>query len=87
MKASEIGETYTLLGFKPTINKAYRKKLLAFGFTPKTEFTIIRVAPLGDPIEVKLRGFSVTLRKDELDGLIAIVKSASCESNNCQTCH
>lgn len=85
MKASEIGETYTLLGFKSTINKAYRKKLLAFGFTPKTEFMIIRVAPMGDPIEVKLRGFSVTLRKDELDGLIAI-KSKSC-NETCQTCH
>jgi ferrous iron transport protein A len=84
MIASDVGQSFNLVGFKPSINKAYRKKLLSFGFTPGIDFTIIRVAPMGDPIEVKLRGFSVTLRKDELDGLIAVINT-NCE--NCQTCH
>jgi ferrous iron transport protein A len=35
------------------------------GLTRGTEFKITRFAPLGDPIEIKLRGFSLTLRKDE----------------------
>jgi ferrous iron transport protein A len=35
------------------------------GLTPGTEFSITRFAPMGDPVEIKLRGFALTLRKDE----------------------
>ena len=35
------------------------------GITPGTEIEVIRVAPLGDPIEVKIRGYSLSLRKEE----------------------
>lgn len=45
-------------------NSSTRKQLLAMGLTRNTEVTVVRVAPLGDPIELKLRGFSLTLRKD-----------------------
>jgi ferrous iron transport protein A len=37
------------------------------GLTPGTEFSIVRFAPLGDPVEIALRGFSLTLRKNEAD--------------------
>ena len=50
--------------------KAYKKKLLAMGLTPGTEFTVTRVAPLGDPVEIKVRGFKLSLRKDEAAALI-----------------
>ena len=50
--------------------KAYRKRLLAMGLTPGTLFSITRFAPLGDPIEIKLRGFSLTLRKAEAASLL-----------------
>lgn len=46
-------------------DRAYRYKLLAMGLTPNTEFTLIRKAPLGDPVEIYVRGYSLTLRKDE----------------------
>jgi len=46
-------------------NGALRRRLLDLGLTPKTEITVIKYAPLGDPIEVSLRGFELTLRKDE----------------------
>ena len=59
-----IGDLGKIVGFEPS-GKAYRKKLLAMGLTPGTEFSITRFAPLGDPVEIKLRGFSLTLRKDE----------------------
>lgn len=84
-RSPPIDKTYRLIGFKPGINRSYRKKLLSFGFTRGIEFTILRVAPLGDPIEVRLRGFSVTLRKDELDTLIAVEKQTEC--NDCTSCH
>lgn len=42
-----------------------RRKLLAMGVMPGTLVTIQRVAPLGDPIQIKLRGTSVSLRYQE----------------------
>lgn len=64
LKNLVIGDLAKIVGFEPT-GKAYRKKLLAMGLTPGTEFSVTRFAPLGDPVEIKLRGFSLTLRKDE----------------------
>ena len=45
--------------------KEYRKKLLAMGLIKGTEFTVKRVAPMGDPVEIVIRGYNLTLRKDE----------------------
>lgn len=50
--------------------RSYRKRLLAMGLTPGTEFTVTRHAPLGDPVEIKVRGFSLSLRKDEARALL-----------------
>lgn len=44
---------------------ALRRRLLDMGLTPKTLVTVIKVAPFGDPIELQLRGYELTLRKDE----------------------
>ena len=43
----------------------YREKLLAMGLVRGTEFTVERVAPLGDPVQIQVRGFGLSLRKDE----------------------
>ena len=64
-----VGETGKIVAFQKG-NKSYRKKLLAMGLTPKTEFSIIRYAPLGDPVEIQVRGFALSLRKDEADALV-----------------
>jgi ferrous iron transport protein A len=64
LKNLAVGDTGIIVGFDTT-GKAYRKRLLAMGLTRGTEFKITRFAPLGDPIEIKLRGFSLTLRKEE----------------------
>lgn len=44
---------------------AYRERLLAMGLTPGTEFLIRRQAPLGDPVELSVRGTQVSLRRGE----------------------
>jgi ferrous iron transport protein A len=46
-------------------NRSYREKLLSMGLLPGTEFTVTRLAPLGDPIEISVRGYAMTLRKEE----------------------
>ncbi len=47
--------------------RAYRAKLLSMGITPGTEFEVLRVAPMGDPIEIRIRGFKLSLRRAEAD--------------------
>lgn len=42
-----------------------RRRLFDMGVTPGAEVELIKKAPLGDPLEVKIRGYSLTLRKDE----------------------
>lgn len=42
-----------------------RVRLLDMGLIPKTKVTLIKVAPLGDPVEVRLRGYELTLRLDD----------------------
>ena len=55
---------------------SYRQKLLAMGLTTGTEFTITRQAPLGDPVELQVRGFHLSLRKVEADALtVELVES------------
>jgi ferrous iron transport protein A len=35
------------------------------GLPPGTEFTVTRYAPMGDPVEIEVRGFALSVRKDE----------------------
>ncbi len=60
----KVGDSGSVVGFEKGA-KAYRQKLLAMGLTKGTKFSVTRVAPLGDPMEIQLRGFSLSLRKDE----------------------
>lgn len=47
--------------------KALRHRLLDMGITPKTEITIKKVAPMGDPVEILLRGYVLTLRLEDAE--------------------
>ncbi|MFG1480558.1 FeoA family protein [Xanthobacter sp. V4C-4] len=51
----------------------YRQKLMSMGLTPGVEFEITRAAPLGDPVEIRVRGFAMSLRKAEAD-MVAVEK-------------
>lgn len=44
---------------------ALRRRLLDMGLTPKTRVMVRKVAPLGDPIELHLRGYELTLRRED----------------------
>lgn len=69
LKTLTTGDSGRIVGFDEA-GSAYRKKLLAMGLTPGTEFTVTRFAPMGDPVEIKLRGFSLSLRKNEASVLL-----------------
>ena len=60
----ELNKIAVIEGFQDC-SKTVRKKLLTYGLTPGTPCTVIRTAPLGDPIEINVRGFNLSLRKSE----------------------
>lgn len=64
-----VGSTWRVQGFQKG-SADYRKRLLALGVTPGVTFTVTRVAPLGDPIELRLRGAAISVRKSEAQILI-----------------
>ncbi len=65
MKAGDRGR---IAHYEPSLLH-YRQKLLVMGLTPGTEFEVMRVAPLGDPIEIRVRGTDIYLRQEEVAGL------------------
>ena len=49
--------------------KALRRRLLDMGITPRTVVTVKKAAPMGDPIELLLRGYVLTLRLDDAENI------------------
>lgn len=45
------------------------QRLLEMGLTPGTELEVVRFAPLGDPMEIRLWGYLLTLRKGDARGI------------------
>ena len=64
-----VGEAGTVSGYVKG-STAYRDKLLAMGLTRGTAITVERIAPLGDPVEIRVRGFALSLRRDEASTLL-----------------
>ena len=52
---------------------AVRRRLFAMGVTPGAPVKMRKVAPLGDPIEVTLRGYELTLRKAEAENVTVVI--------------
>ncbi len=50
--------------------KRIRRRLFDMGVTPSVEVFLRKKAPLGDPIEITLRGYELTLRKCEADNIV-----------------
>lgn len=63
------GEKGKLLAFGDT-DTHYRQRLLAMGVTRGCVVTVIRVAPLGCPVQVQVRGTAISLRIDEACSLL-----------------
>ena len=60
----DIGESAVIVGYHGG-GSSYRSKLLSMGLTRGTTIRLTKVAPMGDPVEIDVRDFSLSLRKDE----------------------
>ncbi|WMI80757.1 FeoA family protein [Anaerotignum sp. MB30-C6] len=49
-----------------------RYRLLDMGLIPKTKVTVTKVAPMGDPIELRLRGYTLTIRIEDAQNIHVI---------------
>lgn len=63
-----VGDTVKVA--KLTGEGALKRRIMDMGLTKGTEVTVRKVAPLGDPIEVTVRGFELSLRKDEAQNVL-----------------
>ena len=64
IKDMKIGDRAEITGYNVT-KAGYRAKLLALGLTRGAAIQLIGVAPMGDPLRIKVRGFELSLRKAE----------------------
>ena len=46
-----------------------RRRLMAMGMVPGTEIEVLRKAPLGDPVEYRIKGYSLSMRKADAAGI------------------
>lgn len=58
------GDEAVVTGYESD-NPVYRSKLLTMGLTRGTPLKFVKTAPFGDPVEIHVRGFKLSLRKQE----------------------
>lgn len=79
LRESPIGRTARIL--RVDGERAFRRRLLELGLVPGTEVEVVRVAPLGDPIELVARGCFLSIRKEDAAAIeVAVEVAAPVES-------
>ena len=48
-------------------DSAYKRRIMDMGITKGSQVYVRKVAPLGDPVEITIRGYELSLRKDDAD--------------------
>lgn len=61
----KVGQTATITAVNG--EGSLRLRLLDMGLIPKTKVKLQKIAPMGDPIEIHIRGYELTLRKEEAE--------------------
>ena len=65
LRDAKIGDTITVL--KVHGEGAVRRRIMDMGITKNVEIFVRKVAPLGDPIEINVRGYELSLRKADAE--------------------
>lgn len=65
LKEARVGSTVKVL--KINGEGAYKRRIMDMGITKGSEIFVRKVAPLGDPVEVTIRGYELTLRKGDAE--------------------
>lgn len=71
---AKIGQPVSIL--KVNGEKHIRRRLMDMGLTKKQVIVVKKVAPLGDPIEIRVRGYKLSLRKEDAKNIeVEVVKN------------
>lgn len=62
---------------------AVKRRIMDMGITKGVEVSIRKVAPLGDPIEVNVRGYELSIRKSDAE----MIEIETAENCGCSHCH
>lgn len=65
LKSAKIGDTYTVV--KLHGEGAVKRRIMDMGITKGVQVYVRKVAPLGDPVDVTVRGYELSLRKADAD--------------------
>ena len=65
LREANIGDTVTVV--KLTGEGAVKRRIMDMGITKGTKITVRKVAPLGDPIELTVRGYELSIRKADAE--------------------
>lgn len=68
LKQVKVGETVTVLKLQGM--GAVKRRIMDMGITKGTSVFVRKVAPLGDPVEVTVRGYELSLRRDDADMIL-----------------
>jgi ferrous iron transport protein A len=68
-----VGTTATVAEIK--LPPASRPRLMEMGLLVGSAVQLVRFAPMGDPVEIKVRGYNLTLRKHEAEQILVKVNS------------
>ncbi|MBC8393656.1 MAG: ferrous iron transport protein A [Deltaproteobacteria bacterium] len=71
LKPGQVGTILKLNG----INGDIRRRIVEMGITPGASIELERVAPLGDPMEFKIMGYHLSLRRKEVGDILVEVSS------------
>ena len=64
----KVGESGVIA--KVNTSGALKQRFLDMGLTKNAEVKIIKIAPLGDPIELEVRGYNLSIRKDDAQNIL-----------------
>lgn len=65
LREGKVGETYKVKRLNG--DGAVKRRLMDMGFTNGCEIFVRKVAPLGDPVEINIRGYELSVRRDDAD--------------------
>ena len=72
LKDIRVGDTVSVKSF---MAKAVKRRIMDMGITKGVEVYVRKVAPLGDPVEINVRGYELSLRKADAQMIAAGIKA------------
>jgi ferrous iron transport protein A len=67
LKETKCGETVSVKALRG--NGGIKRRIMDMGITKGTDIFVRKVAPLGDPLEVTVRGYELSIRKEEAQNI------------------